>query len=631
MVSQEPRIPDVYGPGTYTDAAFLPVPQDTERIFRLLASQTPGFTQDESILSKVQFEGDPRPVLPGPIKAPSVAAALHAMVGVVADEILTLRGLENKGRKISINTTHTALWFASVAAVFVDGIDAPTLSALGRMKSILTPDWEHGWTNTPMKFRGTAIYPTKREGVWYCVHGSMAVPKMLRSLGIDPDRPEIETTDQAAEYIASHTRKMLPEELEMKNMWNGNCGSVCFTPKQWTETSMGKALDKHPLVNVREIPTHSSAPPPIVPFPQLEPSDRRPLAGIRVLELTRIIAGPQVGAYLASLGADVIRVSAPHLPDLNMTQLTFNAGKRTIALDLRKQEDLTYLQSLVEDADIFLQGFRFGKMKGFGLGVEDLSAMAARRGRGIVYVSENCYGPDGVYAERPGWQQIADCASGAAYVMGRGQGLPGGECVLPSLPISDMSTGVLAVVGTLMALRDRATKGGSYSVHATLAAVNVYALKQEVGLYPKHIVAECQERFQWAEMRGCHHVLDLLKTVWQGWMRVMPGYLQEDSGWYSCFKRSAFQGKTVSILRPVLRFSDEEVSPEWRTGGVPYAHWAKEEVSWKERVAVRESRTSVGEERGASDESEETVTPKASPVEKGPSGFRKMLRRIFCH
>ncbi len=124
-------------------------------------------------------------------------------------------------------------------------------------------------------------------------------------------------------------------------------------------------------------------------------------------------------------------------------------------------------------------------MKKYGLGAEDLSAMAARRGRGIVYVSENCYGPDGYYAERPGWQQIADCASGAAYVDGPGPESPERRVRPSSLPISDMSTGALAVVGTLLALRDRALRGGSYSVHAALTAVNVFSLKEEVGLYPR--------------------------------------------------------------------------------------------------------------------------------------------------
>ena len=108
MVSSD-RIPDVYGPGTYTDKTFVPVPQDTQRIFRQLVSQTPGFTQDEAILSKVKFTGEEYPVIPGPIKATSVAAALHAMCGVLADEILAIRGAKDDKREITGNTTDAAL------------------------------------------------------------------------------------------------------------------------------------------------------------------------------------------------------------------------------------------------------------------------------------------------------------------------------------------------------------------------------------------------------------------------------------------------------------------------------------------------------------------------------------------
>src|SRR5262249_10290421 len=97
------RIPDIYGPGTFTDREFIPIPADAARIFRLLAAQPPGFTTDESFLSKLQFSGEDYPVLPGPIKAVPVAAALHGMLGLAADEILTLRGLAAKNRLITVN------------------------------------------------------------------------------------------------------------------------------------------------------------------------------------------------------------------------------------------------------------------------------------------------------------------------------------------------------------------------------------------------------------------------------------------------------------------------------------------------------------------------------------------------
>ncbi|KAJ4222591.1 hypothetical protein NW757_014398 [Fusarium falciforme] len=567
-MSQEPRIPDVYGPGTHTDQVFVPVPQDTARIFRLIASQTPAFTRDEGLLSKVKFEGEAFPVISGPIKSVSVAAALHAMAGVIADEILTLRGAENKDRRITVNTTHAGLWFGSVATAYVDSQDVITLGKSGELKKLL-PDWERGWVDTPLKYRTTGLYPTSNPEVWYSLHGSMSAEPVLRSIGVNPSEP-MASNGQAAAHIAKFTSKLSPEKLEFTNLINGHCGSVCFTPKQWNESEMGKSLAAHPLIDVTA-QSHAIPTPPIA-FPPLDPADQRPLAGIKVIEMTRVIAGPQIGTILASFGADVIRVNPPHLPDINMLQLTLNAGKRTIAIDLRNPGDASIIKSLVAEADVFVQGFRLNKMPKYGLGLNDILKLAGERGRGIVHVSENCYGPDGCYAERPGWQQVADAAAGSAYVTGRSLKLPNNEAVLPSLPVSDMTTGLVSAVGTLLALRDRATKGGSYAVHASLVAVNTFALRPDVGLYSPETVAQCAKRFQWAEMRGSHHVFDLLTTVWDGWKRVLGSALAEDSGLYQTFETSAFDGKRLSILKPVVSLSDSKVSPLWKTPSVPYGN-----------------------------------------------------------
>lgn len=576
-MSQESRTPDVYGPGTHTDRTFVPVPQDTERIFRLIAAQTPGFTQDESLLQKVEFVGEEFPVIPGPLKATSVAAALHAMAGVVADEILTLRGAENKDRKITVNTTHAAFWFGCIATAFLDGEDVISLTKKGELNK-LVPDWEQGWTSTPLKYRTTGLYPTSNPEVWYSLHGSMNPHPVLKSIGIDPST-SVSSNQEAAELIAKHTSQLTPEKLEFTNLLNGFCGSICFSPKQWNESEMGKSLAAHPFVNVKAKP-HAIPTPPVA-FPPLDASDKRPLAGIKIVEMTRVIAGPQIGTMLASFGADVIRVNPPHLPDINIMQLTLNAGKRTIAIDLRKPDEAAILQSLIAEADVFIQGFRLNKMPKYKLGLDDILKLAGDRGRGIVHVSENCYGPDGYYAERPGWQQIADAASGAAYVTGRSLKLPNNEAVLPSLPISDMTTGVLGAVGTLIALRDRATKGGSYAVHSSLTAVNTFALKPEVGLYSPETVADCAKRFQWAEMRGSHHVLDLLMTVWNGWKLVLGDYLEENSGWFQSHEGSAYASKRLSVLKPVVSLSDAESTPRWTSPSVPYCYEKAEGIAFR--------------------------------------------------
>ncbi|KAK1564045.1 CoA-transferase family III domain-containing protein [Colletotrichum navitas] len=506
------KIPNVYGPGTFTDKTFTLVSEDTQRIFRLIIGQTSGFTQDECLLSKVKFTGEEYPVIPGPIKTVSVAASLHAMTGVLADEILAIRGVKNDKRQITVNTTHTAIWFGCIATAFLDGVDVISLTRQGKLKGLL-PDWEQGWTDTALKYRTTGLYPTNNPDVWYSLHGSMNAEPVLRSIGVDP-LTLIKSNDEAAAHIARHTIRLSPEKMEMTNLLNGLCGSI-----------------------------YQTVPTPPVAFPSLNPNDKRPLSGVKVIEMIRVIADPEFGTILVAY------------------------GKRTIAIDLRNKKDEGLLKSLVSECDVFIQGFRLNKMPKFGLGLDDLLKMAGERGRGIVHVSENCYGPDGYYAERPGWQQIADAASGSAYA------------VLPSLPISDMSTGVLGAVGAMLGLKRRAVEGGSYYSHASLTGVNAYALTEGVGLYLQSVVDDCKKRFQWGEMRGAHHVLDLLVTVWNGWKQVLSDYLDPEGEWFRSFNGSSFDNKTLTILRPVDRFEGEsESTPHWKTPSVPYAHEKAESV-----------------------------------------------------
>jgi hypothetical protein len=599
-MAHEPRIADIYGPGTYADRAFVPVPREAERIFRLLVAQTPGFPGSEALLPKVRFEGDDSPVLPGPIKAVPIAAALHAMAGVLGDEIFALRGLENKNRRIAVNTTHAALWLATPCLVYLDGQSLPSLAQQKKLRSLL-PDWEQGWHSTPLKQRGTGIYRTKTPDVWYCLHGSFDIPAMLRTFGIDPDKPDIKTPAEAAAYITEHTSRYLPEELELTNLMTGQCGTICFTPAAWRNSTMGRAASERPLIDVLPQPAHSIPLPPVpfAPFPQQATSDpspgptydQRPLSGIKVLSLTRIIAGPQLGTLLAALGATVIRVSAPHLADVNTLQLTLTAGQRTVGLDLRRAEDRAALQRLLDEADVFVQGFRPGALARFGLARDDVLAVAARRGWGIVHVDESCFGDHGAspYAARPGWQQVADCATGVAHVMGRALGLDAGECVLPALPVSDMLCGLVGAVGVMMGLRERAVKGESWVVSASLVRGNMLALEEKIGLYSEEVVRECQRRFQWGEMRAEHGVLDLMRTVWKGWNgdEIMKEYVKEDSGWFQSWDKTAFgEGSRLSILRPVIRFvrgedgeEERRLTPRWLSPSVPYAWEMKEDVN----------------------------------------------------
>lgn len=98
------------------------------------------------------------------------------------------------------------------------------------------------------------------------------------------------------------------------------------------------------------------------------------------------------------------------------------AGKTTYNLDITIEDDRKQLNVLIEQADVIIQGYRLLSLERRGYDLDAVLELAARRGKGIVYLDENCYGPDGYYAERPGWQQVADAAAGSSYVVGKAFG-----------------------------------------------------------------------------------------------------------------------------------------------------------------------------------------------------------------
>jgi hypothetical protein len=306
---------EVYGPGTYIDKTVLPVPEDARRIFKLLASRTPGFTKDTAIWDTVKFEGRPDPMVPGPMKSPAVVAALHAMCGVVGNELLELRGGKPaKEASVTVDTDHAGIWLASTFTVYVNASDVSTLARAGTLSKIFTRDFDQGFGVGPLSGRATALYPTKDPKVWYQLHGSLDASKTLKSMGIDMDVP-LKDFAEGYEYIKGHVQKWSADELEMHNVRNGLCGSICYSPEGWRNTEMGKRLAEHPLINY----THESYAKETPPVPLGQLPDRRPLAGIKVLEMVRIIAGPTIGTTLSSFGADVIRVNCSKLADLNVS------------------------------------------------------------------------------------------------------------------------------------------------------------------------------------------------------------------------------------------------------------------------------------------------------------------------
>ncbi|KAM4063090.1 coA-transferase family III domain-containing protein [Hirsutella rhossiliensis] len=566
-MAKHSTVKGTYGPGTFTDAAYTPLPAECRRLLKYFAESTPGFTTDDAALSSVEFHGGDLPIIPGPLKSQAMSAVCQAMIGIVGKEICSLRGFDTGN--ISVDVDKSGLYPATPALVSVDGKGLADMEKDGTLLKV-GKDLDKGvLTKNDMHYRSWSIYPTKDPHVWYQIMGNLHPADFLRAYGLDPTA-KTSSREEAYNIIKAEMVKYSAAELEQKNMEHGFCGQTCYTPEQWRQTTMGQRLAGHPVVNYSRKSETPDLPP--VPFPKSD--DKRPLAGIKVIELARVIAGPAMGAALAALGADVIKVQCPDLPDLQPLSASLTAGKRTYGLDLSKEADREELHSLMADADVIIQAFRLRSLERKGFGLDDLLAKANKRGKGIVYIDLNCYGPDGYYAERPGFQQIADAASGCSYVCGKAYGFDEGVSVLPSLPIADMLSGAVGVIDTMLALRDRAKFGGSYHATVALTSVDAVQLEEDVGLYPPEIVKKIQDKYKFAPMTPDLHVEELLFILGESWMKNSD--LLGRDGYMASF--SSPWGKNHSILAPIVKYENDAASPHWNHGPVPYC--SSKSVAW---------------------------------------------------
>ena len=232
----------------------------------------------------------------------------------------------------------------------------------------------------------------------------------------------------------------------------GACAGVARTPEEWDASEQGRILASRPVVEVVKI--GDSAPEPFARDAQM------PLDGVRLLDLTRVLAGPTCGRTLAQYGADVMVISSPNLPSVPYFVSDTGHGKRAAFVDLATEDGAATMRELVRGADVFAQGYRQGALERRGLGPLELAQLRP----GIVVTAINCYGHEGPWRGRPGWEQLGQTVTGMAVMHGGGSA--------PKLQpgaVTDYTTGFLAAFGTLVALQRRALYGGSYLVRVSLA------------------------------------------------------------------------------------------------------------------------------------------------------------------
>jgi crotonobetainyl-CoA:carnitine CoA-transferase CaiB-like acyl-CoA transferase len=222
------------------------------------------------------------------------------------------------------------------------------------------------------------------------------------------------------------------------------------------------------------------------------PAPATALAGLRVLDLSRVLAGPWCSQLLADLGADVVKVERPHSGDdtrawgppwLARSEsayfLSANRNKRSVTLDLARAEGQRVVRELAAEADVLIENFKLGGLAQYGLDYDSLKAQNPR----LVYCSITGFGHTGPYAERPGYDFLIQGMGGLMSITGHPDGEPGGGPLKVGVALTDVMTGMYATVAVLAALERRHVSGEGQHIDLALLDVQVAALANQASNY----------------------------------------------------------------------------------------------------------------------------------------------------
>lgn len=462
----------------------------TIKILKKLFKQEQLGEIDESILT---VAGKPDPLIRTPFRMAESLAAVVAAQGLMISKIWEMK----TGNK---------------QAVRVD-----TQEAAVNLTSFL-----HQRQNGYPIYFPEAVYPTvgfyqAKDGRWVFLNGGYP---HLRNI-------VLKTLDAAndPESIKRAMTKWDSFELEETVSSLEGCADVMRSREEWLAHPQGNFLAQYPAIVIKKIDNAPKTP--------LYEGGTRPLSGMRVLDLTHVIAGPTASRCFAEHGADVLHITSPHLPTIFPFLIDTGHGKRNAHLDLRTQEDSEHLKSLIKTSDVFVQGYQPGKLKALGFGAEEVAALRP----GIIYVTLSCFGDGGPWGHRAGFEQLGQTASGMADTYSKFAKLDTPSLV-PAFPC-DYITGYLAALGALVALIRRATEGGSYHVHISLTRSAMFVMEQE----------------------GCNP--DEGVPTWPEQSVVNP-YLIDCQGPYG----------TIRHLRPMLQLS--ETPAYWELPPAPFGSYRAE-------------------------------------------------------
>ena len=362
------------------------------------------------------------PVLSSSFRVGAFAQACVAAQGLAAAALHEARGGPAQG--VSVEMRAAAAEFRSERLLKIDGGPAPELwDALAGLYRCGDGRFVRLHTN----------FPHHRAGI-------------VKLLGCA----------DARESVAAALENWQAEAFETAATEAGLVVAMARRFEEWDAHPHGAALARLPPIEIGKV---GEAPAPA------RPAAARPMARLRVLDLTRIIAGPTAGRILASHGAEVLAISAAHLPSVFPLVVDSGRGKRQAALDLRGADGRETLRGLVRDADVFLQGYRPGGLSALGFSPEELLALNPS----LVVATLSAYGRLGPWSGKRGFDSLAQTATGLNWA----EADAFGEDAPRALPCQalDHGAGHLLAFGIMAALARRAREGGGWRVEISLAQV----------------------------------------------------------------------------------------------------------------------------------------------------------------
>src|SRR5436305_5969975 len=374
---------------------------------------------EAAALERVRLTGE-EPQIPSSFRVAVAGQTTIAVAGLAAAEIWKLRG--GKAQDVAVDMRHAVVECRSERYLRVDGKPpGPAWDAIAGVYKTGDNRFVRLHTNFP--------------------HHRDAVCKVLNCKA-------------ERDAVQAALMQWDGEAFETAAYAGGCVVALMRSYEEWQAVPHAKALAGLPLVRIEKIGEAE---------PKPWPAGDRPLAGVRVLDLSRVIAGPVAGRALAAHGGDVMLISSPNLPAIPWLTIDTGRGKLTSFVDLKSEEGRDVLRGLLAEADIFSQGYRPTSIAALGFSPQD----AANISPGIVYVSLSAYGHAGPWAGRRGFDSLVQTSTGFNHAEGQAAGVDGPK-ELPAQML-DHATGYLMAFGAMMAKARQSQEGGSWHVRVSLA------------------------------------------------------------------------------------------------------------------------------------------------------------------